>query len=191
MDGLWVYEVTTLGDEIVVLASSASLQGMDSTRGFASSDGRDWREIIVPEARGAVLTSLGDMWLSLSFGDLSTDSQALQASVDGGRTWHPIDLSGVEALDGTGRVVAADAGPLGLAVVTRQEDGAFNIGVTRDLVNWTVSPLAELAGPASNTMPTVVVGSDRVVVTATLASPGQTTDAPAPTVTLVGTPTRP
>ena len=87
-------------------------------------------------------------------------------------------------------VADVDAGPLGLALVMLPANGApgAQLVVSGDLVDWTVTPMEEVVGDAGQFAGNVVVGADRVVVTASIP-PADPTALPA-TVTAVGTPTR-
>ena len=128
-------------------------------------------------------------------------STVVQVSPDGGATWSEVDLAAFGVAAGQ-FITAADAGPLGLAFVTMpappdptapNDAGAASAGtgpqlvVSGDLVDWTVTPLTDIAGTPV-TAGGVTVGADRVVVTA--SPPRPDLSAPIESVTLVGTPVR-
>ena len=162
---------------------------------LTSSDGATWSPVSSP-AEGQVV-GVGSALVALPY-DQST---VVQVSPDGGATWSEVDLAAFGVAAGQ-YITAADAGPLGLAFVTMPSpsdptapNGAAGapagsgpqLVVSGDLVDWTVTPLADVAGTPV-TANGVTVGADRVVVSA--SPPRPDLSAPIESVTLVGTPVR-
>jgi hypothetical protein len=118
------------------------------------------------------------------------EGSVLQVSGDGGVSWNEVDLSDV-GLSGDAYVADADGGPLGLALVIdhmNDSDGADELVVSGDLIDWTSTPLAEVVGMDQVGEVRTVVGEDRIAVTATQPR-GDSSSIPG-SVTAVGTPVR-
>jgi hypothetical protein len=162
---------------------------------LTSSDGATWSP--VPSPGEGQVVGVGSALVMLPY----TPSTVVQVSPDGGATWSEVDLAAFGVAAGQ-FITAADAGPLGLAFVTMPSspdptapNGAAGapagpgpqLVVSGDLVDWTVTPLADIAGTPV-TANAVTVGADRVVVSA--SPPRPDLSAPIESVTLVGTPVR-
>jgi hypothetical protein len=171
-------ELTAAGDRFV--ATGYTMRTGETTA-YTSSDGVTWAPVASPDPR---VVGVGSALVSLPY-----DGTVVHVSPDGGATWSEVDLGEVGLAPGS-FVVDADAGPLGLALVTAPLNGASGgqLVVSGDLVDWTVTPMEEVLGTASELASKVVVGADRVVVTASTA-PADPSMLPG-TLTAVGTPTR-
>jgi hypothetical protein len=112
-------------------------------------------------------------------------------SNDAGASWSDVDLAEVAGVEPDSLIVAADTGPLGLALVvnTGRDVGPDRLVVSGDLADWTATPLADVVGFDDIGNVTPVVGEDRIVVTANHLVDGSS-DQPPPSVTAVGTPVR-
>jgi hypothetical protein len=157
-------------------------------RTLRSPDGATWSEVASPT--GGDIVAAGQALVALPDPASVEPLDALQASADGGATWEPVDL-GPAGLPEGGSIMTYDGGPLGLALVMADEDGASqSVAVTADLSSWTVTPLTDIAGglDPSGGSAQPFVGADRVLVTVVesdLASEG-----PPRSRTAVGTPVR-
>jgi hypothetical protein len=107
-------------------------------------------------------------------------------STDAGATWSEVDLTAAGVTPGS-YLIEASSGPLGLALVFGAQDQEPQLVVSGDLVDWTVVPLADVLGTDQVTTARVIVGADRLVVTAT--QPAEVGQIPA-SLTAVGTPVR-
>jgi hypothetical protein len=171
-------ELTAAGDRFV--ATGYAMRTGETTA-YTSSDGVTWAPVASPDPR---VVGVGSALVSLPY-----DGTVLHVSPDGGASWSEVDLAAFGLAPGS-FVVDADAGPLGLALVTALFNGApgSQLVVSGDLVDWTVTPMEEVLGTAGELASKVVVGADRVVVTASTA-PADPTALPG-TLTAVGTPVR-
>jgi hypothetical protein len=180
--------LSVIGDEFV-LSGEAFSDGPAGQVGdgvaYASSDGVSWREVTIPFDYYGVV-GLGDMWVTRGL-----DGASLQVSEDRGATWRTIVLPDpTEASGPVTSIAALASGPLGLAVAVQGsgDGGLAAVMVTRDLESWTSFDLDGL-GSQTSEMPTIVVGTDRIVVTLPVrgaAQPGE----PSRSRTFVGTPVR-
>jgi hypothetical protein len=171
-------ELTAAGDRFV--ATGYAMRTGETTA-YTSSDGVTWAPVTSPDPQ---VVGVGSALVSLPY-----DGTVVHVSPDGGATWSEVDLAAFGLAPGS-FVVDADAGPLGLALVTAPLNGApgSQLVVSGDLVDWTVTPMEEVLGTAGELASKVVVGADRVVVTASTA-PADLTALPG-TLTAVGTPVR-
>jgi hypothetical protein len=171
-------ELTAAGDRFV--ATGYAMRTGETTA-YASSDGVTWAPVTSPDPQ---VVGVGSALVSLPY-----DGTVVHVSPDSGATWSEVDLAAFGLAPGS-FVVDADAGPLGLALVTAPLNGApgSQLVVSGDLVDWTVTPMEEVLGTAGELASKVVVGADRVVVTASTA-PADLTALPG-TLTAVGTPVR-
>jgi hypothetical protein len=175
---LLALELTAAGDRFV--ATGYAMRTGETTA-YTSSDGVTWAPVTSPDPQ---VVGVGSALVSLPY-----DGTVVHVSPDGGATWSEVDLAAFGLAPGS-FVVDADAGPLGLALVTAPLNGApgSQLVVSGDLVDWTVTPMEEVLGTAGELASKVVVGADRVVVTASTA-PADLTALPG-TLTAVGTPVR-
>jgi len=171
-------DLTVAGGRFV--ASGYSLLGRGSSA-YTSADGASWAPVSAPEPQ---VVGVGSALVSLGY-----EGPVAHVSPDGGATWSEVDLADFGVTPGS-YVFDIDAGPLGLALVTAPSNGAAGaqLVVSGDLVDWTVTSLADVVGDDDVLGTKVVVGSDRVVVTASF--PAADPAAGPSTVTAVGTPTR-
>jgi hypothetical protein len=148
---------------------------------LTSDDGTAWSRVAGP-GDGSIL-GMGPALV-----ELPVNGAAGHVSTDGGATWQELDLAGAGV--GASSIYAADAGPLGLALVLNDPGGLApaKLAVTGDLVDWTVTPLTDVVGPDPVGMASVFVGEDRVVVT-TVGPPPASGETP-PSRTAVGVPHR-
>ena len=156
--------------------------GAGGTTVLTSSDGAGWVPVEVPGS-DPWMVSVGPALVALDLG-----TSTVHASGDLGGSWQQVDLSGSGVPPGF-IVQSIDSGPLGVALVLTGPDGWDpQLVVSGDLVDWTVTPIAEVVGARPNTTIGVTVGADRLVVTATLppSVPGGVSDSR----TAVGTPVR-
>jgi hypothetical protein len=167
------------GAELVVAGDRFVATGWSRVEGrtvvLASTDGTSWSPLPLP-GEGPVV-SVGPVLVQ-------HEGTVLQVSADGGATWRPVDLAGA-GLPPDSVVLEIDGGPLGLAMVVARDD-RLDLVASGDLIDWTVTPLAEVVGTDEVGEATVVVGEDRIVVTA--APPGDAAEGDS--VTAVGTPRR-
>lgn len=198
LGGIRVEGLDVIGPDFVVRGSVVNdPDGMSEPilRTMASSDGRTWRLVAeeVGYASDTSIVGVGDVWVQAArLGSLG--APPLAVSTDRGASWQEIDLTAVDGRLAGGDVVAIDGGPLGLAAVVQTDSGATGyLLTTRDLVEWTVTPMAELSDQrltSAGVGPTVVVGADRIVVTTTSPLHEYVEGQIAPSVTLIGTPVR-
>jgi len=156
---------------------------------FTSTDGIRWRPVAVGE--DSRISGLGNVWVDAPWN--GGGSPVVRSSSDQGASWSTIDLGTVDGRLAGASTTSADSGPLGLAVVLTQygdsaEEAVSYLVTTRDLQNWTVTPLADITGPTSAAA-AVHVGTDRIIVTATEGYTGDDAALPA-SVTAIGTPVR-
>jgi hypothetical protein len=183
-------QLTTSGDRFVASGyAPATLAGGPTTEvppatAFASPDGVTWAPLTVP--LDGTLTSVGTSLFVMS----AAGDQA-QVSSDGGVTWSEVDLAAAGVGDGQG-VMSVGGGPLGVALTIGDTANweARSLAVSGDLVDWTVTPIADVFGgdfPPGAGVSTPVVGDDTIALTrSVVVEPGQ----PGDSVTVVGTPAR-
>lgn len=178
--------VTGLTGEGLTLGTSGERFVADGSDGtvLVSDDGSSWTPVQPPAAGGllghAGVTSVGPALLAATPGlpDVSVSS-------DLGASWQPVDL-GAAGVPAGALVQSVSSGPLGVALVVTGTDGWHPLlVVSGDLVDWTVTPIADIVGADTNTTIETTVGADRIVLTATLppAAPG----GPSASRTAVGT----
>jgi hypothetical protein len=178
--GLSGVELTVAGDQFV--ATGWADDGASSSV-LTSADGTSWSPVSAP--------SSGDFGQVVGVGpalvEVPWEGTVFQVSGDAGATWSAVDLADAGVAQGS-TVLAADGGPLGLAVVLGDEEGTpRELAVTGDLADWTVTPVADVVGSSDIVYATPDVGEDRIVLTASLPSGGSERSS---TVTAVGTPVR-
>lgn len=147
-----------------------------ATQAYSSPDGSTWSAI---EAPGLAVHGVGSALVSTG------DEVVVHVSLDGGASWSEVDLRQFGVPHGA---VLADisSGPLGLAILVYGERGpAESLLVSGDLVDWTLTPLADVVGVDDVSMADVFVGADRIVVSAVREGVP-----PGPSITAVGTPRR-
>jgi hypothetical protein len=173
-----------LGESGGMFVAEASIPEGPST--LISTDGAVWTPVSPPEGEPALATrivSVGSALVAIGEG-----SGNVHVSTDAGGTWAAVDLAAAGVPEGS-YVMSADSGPLGLAlVVNGPDDTDPQLVVSGDLVDWTVTPVADMVGGEPNTSIEVTVGADRLVVTSTLRTPDD--QVPSPSRTAVGTLTR-
>jgi hypothetical protein len=196
--GMSIERVDVIGPDYVVRGTvydGTDRMAPPTVRTMASSDGRSWRVVAADIARGwgSRIVGVGTAWVDAGIDD-GSGVPPMQVSVDRGATWQTFDLGSVDGRLAGGQVVGIDGGPLGLAAVVQGDAGETGYLITtRDLVEWTVTPMAELSGQFATSAgvgPSVVVGADRIVVTATVPQHEYVEGRIAPSVTLIGTPIR-
>jgi hypothetical protein len=171
-------ELTVAGNRFLA-TGYATLSG--ESVAYASSDGVSWAPVSAPDPQ---VVGVGSALVSLPY-----EGTVVHVSPDGGATWSEVDLASVGVAPGS-FLADADSGPLGLALVSFPANGAAGaqLVVSGDLVDWTVTPMEQVLGTGDEVSANVVVGADRVVVTASTA-PADPTALPG-TLTAVGTPVR-
>ena len=171
-------DLTVAGGRFVV--SGYSMLG-GGTSAYSSADGASWAPVTAPTAQ---VVGVGSALVALP-----NELSVAHVSPDGGATWSEVDLAAAGVTPGS-FAADLDAGPLGLALVTAPVNGGpgAQLVVSGDLVDWTVTPLAEAIGTADILGTDLVVGADRVVITA--STPAAEVGAPPGSVTAVGTPVR-
>lgn len=172
-------DLTVSGGRFV--AAGHSLLG-GGTTAYTSADGASWAPVSAPEAQ---VIGVGSALVSLPY-----DGTVAHVSPDGGATWSEIDLAAFGVRPGS-LVAGVDAGPLGLALLVAPvgTGSSAQLVVSGDLVDWTVTPIEDVVGRADLLGTTVVVGADRIVITATTGT-GDTPGTIPSSVTAVGTPVR-
>jgi hypothetical protein len=144
---------------------------------FTSPDGSAWTAIDAP---GDYVVAVGSALVAYDGSESS-----LQVSNDAGGTWSEVDLQAEGVPDGA-YLGDISSGPLGLAMLVYGEQGpAESLLVSSDLVDWTLTPLADVVGVDDVSMADVFVGADRIVVSAVREGVP-----PGPSITAVGTPRR-
>ena len=153
---------------------------------YVSADGATWTQVEAPR-RGQVVGA-GAALVNVPYEE---DGTTLDVSTDGGASWSQVDLAGFGMAPGHGFSWAA-GGPLGVALVIASPDGADALATSADLVDWTITPLADLAGTTDIGTVTPFVGRDRIVVSINGQADGGAVPGPepGPSRTLVGTPRR-
>jgi hypothetical protein len=183
-----VGRLSVIGDEFVLSGEafpSDPTGGVGRGVAHASADGVSWREVTIPFDYYGVV-GLGDTWVTRAL-----DGASLQVSEDRGATWRTIVLPDPTGTSGPVTSIAVLAsGPLGLAVAVQGsgDSGLAAVMVTRDLESWTSFDLDGL-GSQIGELPTIVVGTDRIVVTLPVRGEAQPGD-PSRSRTFVGTPVR-
>lgn len=200
LGGLLVYELDTLGSQFVLDGWTMGEGDASTGRTLVSSDGASWHEVSAPFDSQKLL-GVGSAWVSLSMQGGNT----LQVSQDQGASWQELDLGALDPRLADASAGNAQAGPLGLAIEVRDwESDEGYLVTTRDLVNWTVTPVSELFGPSDGpnssqfapsdgpmVITSILVGTDRIVLTGQPMSSGPMGPNDIIDVrTAVGTPTR-
>jgi hypothetical protein len=191
----WEAVDNDLGDALVVsfglagdLFTASSVQMDPNTAAsdgvlYVSADGASWTKVEVPDQGFVVGAGPGLV-------NTSYESTTVNVSADGGTTWTETDLAAVGAPPG-GHVVESAGGPLGVALVMTDAAGnPQSLATSADLVTWTVTPLAEIAGTDDIAVVSPFVGRDRIVVRIMGHHPVPGSDEPGPSRTVVGTPRR-
>jgi hypothetical protein len=184
---LSVTGLTVAGQDLVV---HGWVDGGQAQQALWSSDGLTWYPVAVGE--DSRIGGLGNVWVDLP-AKCCGGAPVVRGSVDRGASWTTIDLGAVDGRLASASVTSFDSGALGLAAIAVDHgdeagDPVSYLVTTRDLRNWTVTPLAEVTGSASAGA-AVHVGADRIVVTASEGYVADSTVLPA-SVTAIGTPVR-
>lgn len=174
-DGLHSVLLVESGDRFVATAYGPT----PSETVLTSDDGVAWSPVTKPG--GGEVVGIGGALVSVDY-----EGAIAHVSTDAGATWSDVDLTTAGVTPGS-YVVEASSGPLGLAIVFTAEGQAPQLAVTGDLVDWTVVPMADVLGTDQIANARVIVGADRLVVTAT--QPAEVGEIPA-SLTAVGTPVR-
>jgi hypothetical protein len=151
---------------------------------YVSADGSSWTRVEAP--RGGQVVGAGSALVSVPSGPGTGTS--IDVSTDGGAKWSQVDLAGF-GMASNCFFTSAAGGPLGVALVIATEHGPEALATSADLVDWTITPLADLAGTTDISTVTPFVGRDRIVVSVNGHSSGDGQE-PGPSRTLVGTPRR-
>jgi hypothetical protein len=176
LDGI---QLATAGDRFVVTGWTDD----GGSTVLTSSDGVSWSPVAsTPDTQ---IVGLGPALVKIP-----AEGVTVSVSSDAGASWSDVDLAEVAGVPADSLVVAADTGPLGLALVVTARDGGGpdELVLSGDLADWTTTPLPDVVGFDDIGSVTPVVGEDRIVVTAThlVDDPAE----PPPSVTAVGTPVR-
>jgi hypothetical protein len=174
-DGLHSVLLVESGDRFVATAFGPTAGETVLT----SEDGVAWSPVTTPG--GGQVVGLGGALVSVGY-----EGAIAQVSIDAGATWSEVDLTAAGVTPGS-YLIEASSGPLGLALVVGAPDQEPQLVVSGDLVDWTVVPLADVLGTDQIAAARVIVGADRLVVTAT--QPAEVGQIPA-SLTAVGTPVR-
>lgn len=179
LDGFSSFVLGVAGDRFV--ATGWGREGETSTT-LVSADGAAWTPI---EGVTGQVIGVGPALV-----DIPWESTTIRVSGDAGATWNEVDLSDVAGIDEDSLLMSADGGPMGLALIATGPDGeARDLIVSGDLMDWTVTPVADVIQPGDE--PVYVqplVGEDRIVVNATMGVAGD--DQPPLSRTAIGTPVR-
>jgi len=174
-DGLHSVLLVESGDRFVATAFGAAAEETVLT----SDDGIAWSPVTTPG--GGEVVGIGGALVSVGY-----EGAIAHVSTDAGATWSEVDLTTAGVTPGS-YLTEASSGPLGLALVFGAQDQEPQLVVSGDLVDWTVVPLADVLGTDQVATARVIVGADRLVVTAT--QPAEVGQIPA-SLTAVGTPVR-
>jgi hypothetical protein len=190
----FVRDLVATSDGFLLLAENNTdpvdgSQPMTMTTLLHSTDARNWTTVPTP----------GNLNVEAIAGDrvLGVDgSGTVQTSTDGGQTWQATSIgSRLPAGAPAAGVNAADAGPLGFAVLatadatpTDNNPGHDYLLFSTDGITWSTSDLAAIGEPAASNPIQVTVGADHVSVDyeSTAAQP----TGPLAITTLLGTPKR-
>lgn len=175
------FELGVAGDRFV---ATGTVGDGTSFSVLTSPDGTSWTP--VAESSDGRLVGVGPALVEIPW-----EGTTLRVSGDGGASWSDVDLTEVPGVEAGSGILEADGGPLGLALVVGDPatGGSSQVVVSGDLVDWTVTPLADVIGTdAASVYVQPVVGEDRIVVSATGEPTG--TDEPPLTRTAIGTPVR-
>jgi hypothetical protein len=174
-DGLQSVLLVESGDRFVATAFGPTAGESVLT----SDDGLAWSPVTPPG--GGEVVGIGGALVSVDY-----EGAIARVSTDAGASWSDVDLTTAGVAPGS-YLLEASSGPLGLALVFGAQDQAPQLVVTGDLVDWTVVPVADVVGTDQIATARVIVGADRLVVTAT--QPADVGQIPA-SLTAVGTPVR-
>lgn len=149
---------------------------------FVSADGATWTQVEAP--RDGQVVGAGPALVNAPYGT----GTSIDVSTDGGASWSQVDLGAFGMAPNCGFHSAA-GGPLGVALVIVGPEGRPEaLATSADLVTWTITPLADIAGTSDIGMVTPFVGRDRIVVSVNGRSPDYRE--PGPSRTVVGIPRR-
>lgn len=174
-------EATGLPDDASVLGAAGGkfvITGYDVGASVSiSDDGASWAPLPLPEPEPD--ESLMDPFYDVhSFGSalvaleerppLAMEGGATRVlvSTDAGSTWQPVDLTAA-GIAADSYISSIESGPLGVVLVARPSHGDPVLVVSGDLVEWTATPVADVAGEDAIWNVDVTVGADRIVVTST------------------------
>ncbi len=199
-DGWEPVETTGLPENVTTLAAAGSrfvAENGYALRGVSvSDDGVTWMPVALPEAEpdasmngpdydvltfGGALVALETRWPVRMEGIGET---RLLVSADAGSTWDAVDLSAAGIPAGS-TISSIQAGPLGVVLDVRPTADEPVLVVSGDLVDWTATPVADIAGADAVWNVDVTVGADRIVVTSTERPVDEVT--PVGSRTVVGT----
>lgn len=192
-------ELQAVGDRFV--AKLGNDDGSEATF-LTSTDGTSWSPLSLPvetfdaadrAAGGYPTDQVVGVGTALVY--IPAEGTVLHVSGDDGATWSEVDLVDAGVVEpGLGpeavpRITWAAGGPLGLALALTDPDTMHtDLVVTGDLIDWTVTPLAEIVGgDGFQLQGPPIVGEDRIVVTVSESPPA---DSPSRSslLTAVGTP---
>ena len=171
-------------------------QGSEHGTVSTSDDGVAWAPLPLPQPEddenlmdanydvrsfGAALVAIETRWPMVMEGMAET---RVLVSADAGSTWRPVDLAAAGIPLGS-YISSIESGPLGVVLVARPTHEDPVLVVSGDLVDWTATPVADIAGPDAVWNVDVTVGADRIVVTSTERPPDAVT--PVGSRTVVGT----
>ena len=167
-------EVSSLGTAGGTFVAEGSENGTVAT----SDDGVAWTPVPLPQPEedenlmdptydvrsfGAALVALESRWPTAMEGMAET---RVLVSADAGSTWQPVDLT-TTGVPADAAITSIESGPLGVVLVARPTLEDPVLVVSGDLVDWTATPVADIAGADAVWSLDVTVGADRIVVTST------------------------
>lgn len=153
-------------------------QGSEHGTVSTSDDGVAWAPLPLPQPEddenlmdanydvrsfGAALVALESRWPTVMEGMAET---RVLVSADAGSTWQPVDLTAA-GVPADAAITSIESGPLGVVLVARPTHEDPVLVVSGDLVDWTATPVADIAGADLVWSIDVTVGADRIVLTST------------------------
>jgi hypothetical protein len=188
LDAHIVFELGVAGDLFTAQTSQIEFADLSEPEAdsalYVSADGATWTQ--VETQRPGQVVGAGPALVNVPNAEGGT---SIDVSTDGGASWSPVDLArfGMAPNCFFGSVAG---GPLGVALVINSDEGAEALATSADLVDWTITPLADIAGTTDIGTVTPFVGRDRIVVSVNGRPADDIGQEPGPSRTLVGTPRR-
>jgi hypothetical protein len=181
-DDIGPVKLGVVGDRFYLAADSTQIAAADGPGlVYTSADGENWTSAEIPI--WGYVNAVGDALVVAAW------RGGIELSRDYGTTWEDVDTS-TTGMSPNVQVTQITGGPLGLALVVQDGDGApLSLVTTADLQSWTATPISDISGIADVAFATVFVGRDRLVVSA-LGHGGLGNNPPAPQATVVGVPAR-
>jgi len=168
-DGLNSIQVTALGSGFTMFGQQGQqmVGGVTKVGGMRSADGRHWSAVPGPPGM-SMATAIGPVGGRIAI--VGRDARGPSAGVLDGDAWTTgslgdvLDTGGTDPRSGSGSLVGAAVGPLGLVAVVQSE------------VTWSSQPLAALVDGPIARIGNVTVTDSKVIVTAIPPSPGAPAD---------------